>query len=173
MQPNDKTRVLADLQHGREILLDVLSDVTEIAARRVPAPGKWSVLECVEHLAVSESYLLSQIMSARQSDVSTVNKEREAQIFTVGLDRTRTVPCPDVALPTGRFSTLEEALQHFLATRTRTIQFVESCDGDLRSKLISHPVFGPVNGYETLLMMAVHPRRHAKQVEEIKNAIRQ
>jgi hypothetical protein len=34
----------------------------------IPAPGKWSILECVEHLAVSEDYLFSQITVAQHSD---------------------------------------------------------------------------------------------------------
>jgi hypothetical protein len=129
------------------------------------------VLECVEHLTISEEYLFSQIASARQSDRPVLNREREARILSVGLDRTRTIPCPDVGQPRGRFSTLSEALTHFLAARDRTIAFVKNCDEDLHSQLTFHPLVGPVNCYETVLMMAVHPHRHAQQVEEIKTAL--
>jgi hypothetical protein len=39
---------------------------------------------------------------------------------------------------------------------------------DLRAKLTMHPIAGIVNCYERLLIMAVHPRRHALQIEETK-----
>src|SRR5258707_10525476 len=32
-------------------------------------PGKWSILKCLEHLAVSEDYLFSQIPSTCRHDV--------------------------------------------------------------------------------------------------------
>jgi hypothetical protein len=48
---------------------------------------------------------------------------------------------------------------------------VYSCNEERRSKLTTHPIVGDVNCYETLLMMAVHSRRHALQVEEIKAAL--
>jgi len=168
MEAHEKEKLLADLKSGRQALLDVLSGVTEDVAARIPPPGKWSILECVEHLAVSEDYLFSQITASHPSAVPMVNEKREALIVARGLDRTRTVSSPEVGRPTGRFYTLAEAVQSFLANRERTIRFVQNCGEDLRSKLTSHPIIGSVNCYETLLMIAVHPHRHAKQIEEIK-----
>lgn len=60
--------------------------------------------------------------------------------------------------------------EHFLASRESTIQFAANCTEDLRSKLTTHPLLGTVNCYETLLLMAAHPLRHAKQIQEIKAA---
>ena len=172
MEAHEKEEILAGLENGRKALLDVLSGLTEEVAARSPAPGKWSVLECVEHVAISEDYLFSQITASRYSHTATANKDREARILSRGMDRTRPGQSPEVVRPTRRFSTLREAVQHFLASRERTIGFVENCGEDLRSRLTSHPIVGTVNCYETLLMMAVHPRRHSKQIEEIKTALR-
>ena len=55
----------------------------------------------------------------------------------------------------------------FSNVRERTIQFVENCHEDVRTLLIEHPVVGRINGYETLLLIAVHSMRHAGQIEEI------
>jgi hypothetical protein len=38
--------------------------------------------------------------------------------------------------------------------------------------MATHPLLGPANGYEILLLMAVHPHRHAKQIDEIGAAVR-
>ena len=170
MRPREKEKLLADLESGRQALLDVLSGVTEEMAARTPLPERWSVLQCVEHLAVSEDYLLAQII-ASHSGVPMVNEKREELIVARGLDRTRPVPSPEVGRPAGKFSTLAEAVGHFLASRERTIRFVENCEEDLRSKLTSHPIIGTANCQEMLLMIAVHPPRHVKQIEEIKAAL--
>ena len=158
---------MADLESGRRVLLDTLNGVTEDVAARTP-PGKWSILECVEHLAVSEDYLFSQIGASHSSPVPVVNEKRENLIVARGMDRTKPVSSPEVGRPAGRFSTLAEAVRSFLATRERTLRFVENCGEDLRSKLTTHPIIGSVNCYETLLMIAVHPKRHAEQIKELK-----
>ena len=173
MHPHEKEKLLADLDSGQKVLMDVLRDVTEDEAARSPAPGRWSVLECVEHLAVSEDYLFGQIVASHRSETRMINKQREAVTVAVGLDRSRKIQSPDVGQPTGRFSTLAEAVERFHAARKRTIQFTESCTEDLRCKITTHPLIaGDVNCYEILLMIAAHPHRHAQQIEEIKAALR-
>jgi hypothetical protein len=37
--------------------------------------------------------------------------------------------------------------------------------------MTTHPLLGPANCYEMLLMMALHPLRHVGQIEEIKAAL--
>ena len=172
MNPDEKQQLLADLQEGRTVFLDALHNVTEAFATRAPAPGRWSVLECAEHVAVSEEYLFSQIMASRSSEAPLVNKQREAMIVIVGRDRGRKIQSPDVGRPAGRFSTLAQAIERFQAIRLQTIAFVDNCNDDLRCRITSHPlVETPVNAYEILLMIAAHPYRHAQQIEEIKTAI--
>ena len=172
MDAQEKAKLLADLENGRRVLLDAAHDVPEDIAARAPAPGRWSVLECVEHVAVSEDYLFGQITAAHHSDTPLFNPEREARIVAVGLDRSRTIQAPEVGKPTGRFTTLAGALGRFESARERTIDFVSTCQEDLRCKITSHPLIGSVNCYETLLMIAAHPFRHAKQIEEIKAALK-
>jgi hypothetical protein len=171
MEPNEKAKLLADLESGRKVLLEAVSGVTEEFAPRAPAPGRWSVLECVEHVAVSEDYLFGQIAASYVSEVAMINQQRESLIMAVGLDRAQKIQSPDVGKPARRFSTLAQAVDHFQATRKRTLEFVENCTEDMRCKITSHPIIGTVNCYETLLMIAAHPHRHAKQIEEIKKQL--
>jgi hypothetical protein len=49
------------------------------------------------------------------------------------------------------------------------MQFVEEFSGELRCWLTRHPlIMSPVNCYEMLLPMALHPRRHSLQIVEIR-----
>ncbi|MGB6689470.1 MAG: DinB family protein [Terracidiphilus sp.] len=170
---SEKRQMLALLDESRGALLKSLEDVTPEAALRAPAPGKWTILDCVEHLAVSEDYLLSQIVGAELIETSAIPPQREALIAERAADRTRRFESPEEGRPIGRFPTLAAAVEHFLASRERTLRFVESNREDLRLKVTTHPLIGPANCQEMLLTMAMHPLRHAQQVEETKAALNQ
>jgi len=173
MTEAERQMVLAHLEIGSSALVDALDGVTEDMAVRVPGPGRWSVLECIEHVAVAEENLLNLIQVAQWAETPLINEERESRIVARGGDRGRRVESPDGVKPTGRFASLPAAIQHFLSSRKRTLAFVETCGDDLRKRVTSHPMFGTVSCFEMLLLMAMHPHRHAKQIEEIKAALAQ
>lgn len=170
MQPQEKAGILKELAIGRDAFLDALRGLPEDLAAISPGPGRWSVVECVEHVAVSEDFLLSRITQAQSSGAPVVNQQREAAILARGADRTTPAISPEVGRPTGRFATLANAVESFLATREQTVRFVGACNEDLRAKPIAHPLLGPINGHEALLLIAVHPQRHAAQIREIRAA---
>ena len=166
MDHREKQEMLAELEKGRRELLEALSGMTEEAAACRPAPGRWSVLECVEHVAVVEDYLFGQIGASWATAAPADDRRREKLIPVRAADRHFRIEAPDAAKPAGRFATLEAATEHFLAGRERTIHFVEECGDDLRARLTTHPILGTVNCWETLLLMAAHPIRHAGQIRE-------
>ena len=147
-------------------MLAETAGLNEDLAVRAPEHGRWSVLECVEHLVLVEDYLLAQIISAQNnasqpSDAPVGSRMRENSILKRGADRSRALEAPEVARPTGRFPTLAEAIEAFVKSRDQTIH----------SRTAHHPLIGPVNCYETLLIMAIHPHRHAQQIREIRDTV--
>jgi hypothetical protein len=168
MKPHERQQILALLDEGRIALLAALDGVTDEHASHIPAPGKWSILGCVEHIAVSEDYLFSQIAQATPSEAPVINIEREVKILARGADRTRRMESPPEGRPTGAFPTLAAALDHFLASRERTILFVRADPEDLRSRMTWHPILKQANCHEMLISICVHVLRHVAQIEEIK-----
>ena len=171
MTAEERQAVLASLERGSAALHEAVLGVTEEQAARVSGSGKWSILQCAEHVAAVEDFLFSLIAGAQSTDAPAGNAQREAMILARGADRTNRRESPAEALPKGRFATLHEALENFQASRGRTIQFVNENEEELRSKIAMHPLMGPVNAMEILLLMAVHPERHARQIEEVKAAL--
>jgi len=171
MQRHERVGILKELAAGGDAFLDAIGGLPEDLAAASPGPGRWSVVECVEHVAVSEDFLLHLITLAEHTAAPVVNPKREASILARGADRTTPAVSPAVARPTGRFATLAEAVESFLAARERTLRFVETCDEDLRAKSVMHPLIGPINCHEALLLIAVHPRRHAMQIRENRTAL--
>ena len=172
MREPEKREILHALKIGRDALSEAVAGVDDKLAIRKLEPGSWSILECVEHLAVSEQFLLSRLTSATRSGVSHENRTREAMIRHRGSDRTRPVQSPEAGQPRNRFRSLSEALSAFDSVRAETVQFVEGFSGDPRFWTTDHPLIaGPVNCYEILLMISAHPTRHAKQIMEIRTRI--
>jgi hypothetical protein len=168
MNEQERREILASLDKGTIALQVALSGVTEQMAVCFPAPDRWSILGCVEHLVLSEDYLFQQILASQLSDSPLINEKREAMIPVRGLDRSRRIECPPAGCPNGLFPTLSEALELFLTYRERTVQFVKENKEDLRSRITLHPVMGTVNCYEMLQSIAVHTLRHVLQIEEAK-----
>jgi hypothetical protein len=164
----EKSELLNALRAGREVLGHALANVDEALAHRTPDSAGWSILQCMEHMVESERYLLSRLRRATAAEHQQENRAREAKIAAIAADRTHHIQAPEMVRPVGRFSTLSEALAAFDVTRAEVVAWVEECSDNPRCLITDHPLIpGPVTCYETLLMMAAHPGRHAKQIEEI------
>jgi hypothetical protein len=159
-------QILDKLVSGRDKYLAALALIPENRARSKPAAGGWSILECAEHVALAEMGLFRRITSQYTMLPEETGRHREA-IFARGADRSRKVAAPEPAQPAGRFSTLAEAAAAFAKHRGRTIAWVEACTENLRLRSIEHPALGPMNAYECLILMAVHPLRHMEQIREL------
>jgi hypothetical protein len=171
MDENERHQILALLREGRAAVPAAVADIDEELARRIPAPGRWSILGCVEHIAFSEDYLFAQMGKAIASSSPAINPEREAKMLARGTDRSRRIESPPEGHPAGAFHTLSAAIVHFLESRDRTIEFVQNYRGDLRAHMTWHPILGNANNYEMLLSICVHALRHVKQIQEIKTQL--
>jgi hypothetical protein len=166
---SEKQQLLRDLRQGREALGNALAGLNETLAKRKPNNGGWSILECMEHMAQSERYLLTRLHAAKLSSQPFEKSRRAAKIAALAADRTRPIEAPSMVQPHGRFATLREAVASFDATRVEVVRYVEQSPDDLHCLPTDHPLIpGPVTCYETLVMIAAHPARHAKQIAEIR-----
>jgi uncharacterized damage-inducible protein DinB len=173
MNEAEKLEVSRNLKAGRDALGEALEGVDDAMAVRKPASGGWSILECVEHVLVTEQYLLTRLQAATISDQPFEKWRREAKIAALAVDRTRRIEAPEQAHPHGRFKTLAEALAAFDATRAEVVRWVENCSHNLRCMLTDHALIeGPVTCAEMLIMIAAHPARHAKQIATVRSQLR-
>jgi uncharacterized damage-inducible protein DinB len=164
---NGRDQLLEKLNSGRDEFLAAVEGVTEAQAAAKPATG-WSILECAEHVAVVEENLRRRLMEQATPTESEMSREREAFFAAVAANRGRKIAAPEVALPTGRFATLSDAVECFCRNREQTIAYIATCQDDLRRLTTDHPMIGAVSGQETLILMMAHPFRHAAQLRELR-----
>jgi hypothetical protein len=175
----EQREILRVLQEGVDALADALRDIDEPTARRRPVVNSWSVLECVQHIAMTEAALFVRLREAKACDASSEDRAREAKFEGLALNRSRRIEAPDLVIPKtyaddpeNNSGSLAQALEQFNAVRSETIQFVENFQGDLRWWQAQHPLIArPVNCYEMLLLVALHPKRHAQQIVETRSAL--
>jgi hypothetical protein len=170
MAPQTSAVLITNLKNSRETLRESLAGITEEDARKIPGTGRWTALECVEHLTIAEEAMLGRLKTGEALADPIHLPEREVGMAAGVASRTKAVQAPLAALPTGRFASLAEAVEGFTAARGRTIEFLETAPNP-RALQVTHPLFGPISGYELALIMASHSLRHALQIREIRESI--
>ena len=172
MPQADKNEIDRVLREGMDALTLALRGIDEDTAQLRPQSGSWSVRDCVEHIALTEAALLARLREAKPAGTSHADAAREARFQELALNRLRQIDAPEPVHPGQSSQTLTQARDHLQAVRAETTQFVRDFRGDLRSSLATHPLITrPVNCYEMLLLLALHPKRHAQQIVEIREQL--
>ena len=164
---------LSLLTRSRQVLLDAVEGLSENQVRWKPEPGRWTILEYVEHLAISDDELVALVKRAldtpQQEETEEERRQREKSIaekmpIPRGVNR-----APERLQPRGRFANLPEAVAAFLAARERTLAFACATQDDLRKHFAPHPVLGPMDAYQWLVANARHVESHAGHIREIRS----
>src|SRR5258708_18036710 len=134
MQPSERDFLLKRLNETRDTFLASFQGVSEEQACFKPAPDRWSICDCVEHMAVAETGLFRQLSENWvTAQAPPTSREREMAILNSnGGNRDQKAKAPERACPTGRFRSLAEANKQFTAAPTRTIDYIIACNEDLR-----------------------------------------
>ncbi|HMD48683.1 MAG TPA: DinB family protein [Bryobacteraceae bacterium] len=171
MAPEEKLEIVQHLERGRAEFLASVAGLSESQVTVRPDPARWSVLDCVEHVATVEERFLGWLENAKKLDEARIDKQKEAGLLERVADRSARARSPEAALPIGRFTTLAQALEQFNVNRTRSIQFAQDRSDELYYLAAEHPRFGPMNGAEFLMVITAHARRHAAQIQEVRVAL--
>ena len=171
MSPAERIEIVDMLEKSREDFHAAVAGVSETSAKTRPEAGRWSVLECVEHVATVEDMFLKRLAGGEYTEATPEDKAKEVSLAARIVDRSSRRQAPETVLPKGRFTSLAEGLEHFEGARGRSLQFARERAADLYTLASMHPAFGPLNGVEALIIIASHSRRHAEQIRETRAAI--
>lgn len=167
----EEVEIVRLLETSRDELLAAAGSVSEAQAGVRPEAGRWSVLDCIEHVMTVEERFRGFLERFEQPQAPPADKQKEAALAGRVTDRTTRVEAPEAVRPAGRFASLAQAIEQFKATREQTISFADDQGGGLYLLAAEHPRFGLMNGAELLTIVASHGRRHAEQIREIAAAL--
>lgn len=166
MAPQEMKDVAGQLESGRAELNVMVGSLTEEQARTKPAPGRWSVLECLEHVSLVERRFVGMVRESEDGTPAERNEAKESALAERMLDRDTRRTAPEAVHPAGRYRSISEALQEFNAARDETLRFASEQGAKLLSRSAHHKALGHLNGVEALLLIAGHGRRHTAQMRE-------
>lgn len=167
----DRDKGVQYLEQTRDGVVAAVSGLSDAQLHFKAGPDRWSIAECLEHIALAEDFLFMNVQQnvmkapagAADRDVAKI----DAAVLLEIPDRSHKAQAPPQLVPTGRWAP-DETLKHFLASREKTIEFMET-QPDLRAHAVEMPPMGQqLDGYEWLLFIAAHSKRHTEQIEEVK-----
>lgn len=161
------------LTETKNALVNAVSGLTEQQFNYKPAPDRWSVKECLQHIAAAEAGLWKICESTLQA---TANPEKRAEIKVTDeqlmqgvTDRSKKAQAPEQIRPENSpYGTPQEALNAFTADRDKLIRYMKHTKGDLRNHVWDSPLAGMLDTYQVVLLIAAHSNRHTQQIEEVK-----
>ena len=166
----DKEKALALLESSKKGVLAATKGLSEAQWNFKPAPEKWSIAECMEHIAAAEDFIRGNIEqgvmkapAAPDRDIAKI----DAGILSGVPDRTTKFQAPEPIKPTNRFGSPEASIKHFVESRAKTEEYLKNT-ADLRGHAVDSPVGGKWDAYEFILLIGAHSERHTKQIEEVK-----
>jgi hypothetical protein len=173
LSQGERDRAMSSLHASRKMLLDELANVSDAQWRFKPAPERWSVAECAEHIALSEDRIFQLVMekilkSPAAPDKSTdEQKAKDAKVLELIANRSRKGQAPEFLKPAGKWKSRNELIEHFKQSRDRTIAYIEKTDASLRDHFAPHPAMEVLDAYQWILLISAHSERHTRQIREV------
>ncbi len=164
-ETTDKATLLKRLRDSEAAFVSAASVPDELAAI-CPDANCWSILQITEHLGMTERGMSGRL-HAGEANTDAINRAFDDTITHIGRDRSSKRNAPERVHPTGKFTSIKDALAKFRKARGDTIDFVEANSERFAGTKVTHPI-GVMDGHQLFLVMAAHAERHAKQVEEVK-----
>jgi hypothetical protein len=160
----ERDEVLDILRHSCTRLLRAVDAVAPELCELSEA-GRWSVLQCMEHVVNAEEGMLR--LWQKMAQPGSADRSQDELVRGEAADRSRPRQAPERVVPQGRIKSVAEARERFVKARATTIATVEQMPlEDLRGKVVPHPLAEFVDGYQLFHIMALHTERHAQQIDE-------
>lgn len=169
--PQERAFAADFLSKVEDTLLSSVKGLSEAQLKFKPAPDRWSVEECMKHIAMSEGGIWHMTDSAigapanaeKRADV----KATDEQVIMMVSDRTHKQKAPEPFQPQNTpFKSFAEAQSTFKKEHEALIDFVKTTDKDLRNHVVALP-FASFDAYQMVLFIGSHTKRHTKQILEV------
>ena len=178
---HSRTReVLEHLNTYHAELIDAVDGIPVALRDREPAEGRWSVAGVLEHLAIVNESIATRLSTAlsvaREAGLAAEGEEssilHRLDIASI-VDRGRPRIASEASQPKAGLSA-SAALAHYERSHAQVCDLVQAYDGlAIGSVQAPHPIFGALDMYQWLLFVGAHEGRHADQIREIGDALRQ
>jgi len=173
MTADERAQLIQYLKDSQAEFVKAVSNLSDDQWKWKPAPERWSVGECAEHIMLAEGLLFARaqvaIKNPATADWETATKGKTELLLRVMAPRMGKAQAPEDIVPSGKMPRAE-IMKKFEEERARTLEFAETTKLSLKDHLAPHPfpIFNPLSAYQWILYIPLHQMRHDKQIEEVK-----
>lgn len=173
LSKKEKKFIAKHMKETYKTLVQSVKGLSDAQLNYKAAPDKWSIKECVYHLAISETNLWQWIQGTikapanpeKRSDIKMTDEQLLAGIA----DRTNKVKTPEPFEPkNAKWNNVQEALAALKTERDQHIEYMKTTTEDMRSHVTTESPVGPLDSYQLVILLSSHTTRHTKQIEEVK-----
>jgi len=159
-----------ELKLKLETLLQRLDSLTTERLYFKAGPDKWSIVEAVEHLVISEQGLLEELsknIPDSKLDPASKTPDKHKIVIKV-MERDIEVDVPHESLePRGR-TALEDLIAQWEDIRAKLPGFLAQITRDkIEEPVFQHPFGGPLDIADTLQFFEVHFDNHMRHIDRI------
>jgi uncharacterized damage-inducible protein DinB len=177
MNYHSVAEIFDDIDQTRARLFESVEGLSAGEQAFLPAPGKWSVAEILEHLSLVERVVARVVTRLLEKSEAAGQTSETAPPFApvsiaefVERTRTQKLNAPESARPAG--APVADSLSHLRDSRAALRDLRARVErADCASARIPHPVWGPLNLYQWLLFLGAHEARHLAQIEALKESM--
>ncbi|MBL0745226.1 DinB family protein [Chryseolinea lacunae] len=158
------------LQENKDKILQKVNGLTAEQLNFKADANSWSIAECLEHIATSETKIFAQ-SQASLKEPADPSKRSEVKVTDIDIvkmvsDRSTKRKAEPELVPNGKFGSFDGIVREFKTARDNNIYYLKTTTDDLRNHYNDFP-FGKIDAYQTILLMTAHSIRHTAQIDEV------
>jgi hypothetical protein len=160
------------MKDTRTDVLKCIKGLTDAQLNFKASPDRWSIKECMYHIAVTEEKLWG-MMAMNMKAPANPEKRAEIKVSDDDLvkmieDRSAKVKTMEPFEPKNApYKSMDEAVTAYKNMRAEHIKYMKSTTEDMRNHVTQMP-FGSIDAYQFCLFIAAHNNRHMQQMQEVK-----
>jgi len=169
MTDEDREHLLVHFEMTGQMLAEEVRGLSPAQLEYKASPDRWSIRECVSHLAVAEPDYWRDLQKAVKASPDMKDNKSvatDADIMWYGIDRVVHTKTGGGHEKVDTYKNMDEALGKFQALHATMIAYIKTTDDDLRAHS-----FGErerIDCWQWMLEICTHAERHIQQIREIK-----
>ncbi|HXY04142.1 MAG TPA: DinB family protein [Terriglobales bacterium] len=170
MTDEDREHLLVHFQMTTQMVAEQVRGLSPAQLEYRASPDRWSIRECVSHLAVAEPDYWRDLMKAVKAPPDMQSKKSvasDADIMWYGIDRVVHQKTGGGHEKVDTYKDLGEALTKFQQLRATMIEYIKTTKDDLRAHSFGEKQ--TIDCWQWMLEISTHSERHIQQIREIKN----
>lgn len=168
--------LVKEMDESQDLLLGLITGLTDEQWNFKQNDERWSVAECVEHIVRSERALYEYALNAMKNppDPEWYDRTKTKQTFLRKVMPNRNpggvggAQAPMEIRPTEKWDRAT-AIEEFYKVHGEVRAYIETMPREIKNHTFEHPfpIFNWLNAYDWLLYVPLHTVRHSRQIIEV------